>query len=134
MEGKAIEPNTGLALTELTESQRQPNLLIAGEGPAIPEERLYKLVDVLDAISKETGKTAAQVSINWLLQRPTVASVLIGARDEEQLRENLGSVGWNLSEEQVARLDEASETDTIYPYWHQRGFTERNPFPTKLYK
>jgi len=106
----------------------------AGEGPAIPEERLYRLVDVLDAISEETGKTVSQVSINWLLQRPTVASVLIGARDEEQLRENLGAVGWNLSAEQVARLDEASETDTIYPYWHQRGFTERNPLPTKLYK
>ena len=106
----------------------------AGEGPAIPEERLYRLVDVLDAISEETGKTAAQISINWLLQRPTVASVLIGARDEEQLRENLGAVGWNLSAEQVARLDEVSETDTIYPYWHQRGFTERNPLPTKLYK
>ena len=106
----------------------------AGEGPAIPEERFYRLLDVLDSISEETGKTVAQVSINWLLQRPTVASVLIGARDEEQLRENLGAVGWNLSAEQVARLDEASETDTIYPYWHQRGFTERNPLPTKLYK
>jgi len=106
----------------------------AGEGPAIPEERFYGLLDVLDAISEETGKTVAQVSINWLLQRPTVASVLIGARDEEQLRENLGAVGWNLSAEQVARLDEASETDTIYPYWHQRGFAERNPSPTKLYK
>jgi aryl-alcohol dehydrogenase-like predicted oxidoreductase len=106
----------------------------AGEGPAIPEERFYRLLDVLDSIGEETGKTVAQVSINWLLQRPTVASVLIGARDEEQLRENLGAVGWNLSAEQVARLDEASETDTIYPYWHQRGFTERNPFPTKLYK
>jgi len=106
----------------------------AGEGPEIPEERLFRLVDVLDAISKETGKTVSQVSINWLLQRPTVASVLIGARGEEQLRENLGAVGWNLSAEQVARLDEASETDIIYPYWHQRGFTERNPFPTKMYK
>jgi aryl-alcohol dehydrogenase-like predicted oxidoreductase len=106
----------------------------AGEGPEIPEERFYRVVDVLDAISEETGKTVSQVSINWLLQRPTVATVLIGARDEAQLRENLGAVGWNLSTEQVARLDEASETDTIYPYWHQRGFTERNPFPTKLYK
>jgi aryl-alcohol dehydrogenase-like predicted oxidoreductase len=106
----------------------------AGEGPAIPDEWFYTIVDVLDAISAETGKTVAQVSLNWLLQRPTVASVIIGARDEEQLRENLGAVGWNLSAEQVARMDAASETDTIYPYWHQRQFTERNPFPTKLYK
>jgi aryl-alcohol dehydrogenase-like predicted oxidoreductase len=106
----------------------------ADEGPAIPEEWLYGVVDVLDTISQETGKSVAQVSLNWLLQRPTVASVLIGARDEAQLLENLGAVGWNLSAEQVARLDAVTQTDTIYPYWHQRGFTERNPLPTKLYK
>jgi len=106
----------------------------AGEGPAIPDERLYKLVDLLDELTAETGKTVAQVSLNWLLQRPTVASVIIGARDEEQLRENLGAVGWNLTADQVARLDAVSETDTIYPFWHQRGFTERNPLPIKLYK
>jgi aryl-alcohol dehydrogenase-like predicted oxidoreductase len=106
----------------------------AGEGPEIPEERLYKVIDVLDSISAETGKTVAQVSLNWLLQRPTVASVIIGARDEAQLRENLGTIGWNLTAEQVAQLDAVSEIDTIYPYWHQRGFTERNPLPTKLYK
>ena len=106
----------------------------AGEGPEIPEERLYNIVDVLDATSAETGKTVAQVSLNWLLQRPTVASIIIGARNEQQLQENLGAVGWDLTAEQVARLDAASETDTIYPFWHQRGFTERNPLPTKLYK
>jgi aryl-alcohol dehydrogenase-like predicted oxidoreductase len=106
----------------------------AGEGPAIPDTWLYDVVDVLDAISAETGKTVAQVSLNWLLQRPTVASVIIGARNEEQLLDNLGATGWNLSPEQVARLDEVTETDTIYPYWHQRGFTKRNPLPTKLYK
>ncbi len=106
----------------------------AGEGPAIADEWLYGIVDVLDAISAETGKTVAQVSLNWLLQRPTVASVIIGARDEAQLLDNLGAVGWNLSPEQVARLDAASETDTIYPYWHQRGFADRNPLSTKLYR
>jgi aryl-alcohol dehydrogenase-like predicted oxidoreductase len=106
----------------------------AGEGPAISEEWFYSVVDVLDAISAETGKTVAQVSLNWLLQRPTVSSVIIGARDEAQLQENLGAVGWNLTVEQVARLDAVTETDTIYPFWHQRGFTERNPLPTKLYK
>jgi aryl-alcohol dehydrogenase-like predicted oxidoreductase len=106
----------------------------AGEGPAMPEEWFYSVMDVLDAISAETGKTVAQVALNWLLQRPTVANVLIGARDEEQLHENLGAVGWNLNAEQVTRLDAVSETDTIYPYWHQRGFQERNPLPVKLYK
>lgn len=106
----------------------------AGEGPAIDDEWLYSVVDVLDAISAETGKTVSQVSLNWLLQRPTVATVLIGARTEEQLRENLGAVGWNLSADQVARLDAVSELPTIYPYWHQRGFAERNPLATPVYK
>jgi aryl-alcohol dehydrogenase-like predicted oxidoreductase len=106
----------------------------AGEGPAIPDDWFYNVVDVLDEVSAETGKTVSQVSLNWLLQRPTVASVLIGARNEAQLRDNLGAVGWNLTAEQVARLDAVSETDTIYPYWHQRGFAERNPTATKIYK
>lgn len=101
----------------------------AGEGPAPADDWFYRIVDVLDAISAETGKTVAQVALNWLLQRPSVASVIIGARDEGQLRENLGAVGWNLSPEQVARLEAVSATDTIYPFWHQRGFTERNPLP-----
>ncbi len=101
-----------------------------GEGPSIPEEWFYHLVDVLDEVSAETGKTVAQVALNWLLQRPTVASLIIGARNEEQLRLNLGAVGWNLTAEQVTKLDEASERETIYPYWHQRGFTDRNPQPT----
>ena len=106
----------------------------AEEGPPIADEWLHSVVDVLDAVSEETGKTVSQVSLNWLLQRPTVASVLMGARDEEQLRENLGAAGWNLSAEQVARLDAVTELDTIYPYWHQRGFAERNPVATPLYK
>jgi aryl-alcohol dehydrogenase-like predicted oxidoreductase len=106
----------------------------AGEGPDIPDDFFYGVIDVLDAISAETGKTVAQVAINWLLQRPSVASVVIGARHEAQLIDNLGAVGWNLTAEQVARLDAVSETDTIYPYWHQRGFTERNPTAVALYK
>ena len=77
----------------------------------------------------ETGKTVPQVALNWLLQRPTVANVIIGARNEEQLRQNLGAVGWNLTAEQVARLDAATATTLAYPYWHQRGFGERNPPP-----
>jgi aryl-alcohol dehydrogenase-like predicted oxidoreductase len=84
---------------------------------------------VLDAIAEETGKTVAQIALNWLLQRPTVSTIIIGARNEEQLKANLGAVGWNLTPEQVARLDAASFREPIYPYWHQWGFQERNPLP-----
>ena len=87
------------------------------------------MVDALDAVAAEAGKTVPQVALNWLLQRPTVSSIIVGARTEEQLRQNLGSVGWNLTAEQVARLDKASASQPIYPYWHQRQFTERNPLP-----
>jgi aryl-alcohol dehydrogenase-like predicted oxidoreductase len=98
------------------------------QGPPVNDEYLYKVVDALDEVAKETGKSIPQIALNWLLQRPTVANVIIGARDEEQLRQNLGSVGWNLTAEQIARLDAASDVVPIYPYWHQRQF-ERNPKP-----
>ncbi|KXU94279.1 aldo/keto reductase [Caballeronia megalochromosomata] len=101
----------------------------ADMGPPVPEEYLYRVVDALDAIAEQTGKTVPQIALNWLLQRPTVATVLIGARNEEQLRQNLGAVGWNLTPEQVKTLDEASAVRPAYPYWHQQGFAERNPFP-----
>jgi aryl-alcohol dehydrogenase-like predicted oxidoreductase len=96
-------------------------------GPQVPEEYLYRVVDALDAVAAEVGKTVPQVALNWLLQRPTVATVIIGARNEDQLKQNLGAVGWNLTMEQVAKLDAASEVPLAYPYWHQRGFAERNP-------
>ena len=99
-------------------------------GPSVPDEYLYAVVDALDAVGAETGKTVPQVALNWLLQRPTVSTLVIGARNEEQLRQNLGAVGWNLTADQIARLDAASAVTPIYPYWHQRGFAERNPFPT----
>ena len=102
----------------------------ADAGPPVSDEYLYTVVDALDSISEETGKSVPQIAINWLLQRPTVATVVIGARNEEQLRQNLESVGWNLTAEQVALLDKASAATRIYPYWHQAGFKERNPFPT----
>ena len=101
----------------------------AAIGPPVPEEHLYNVVDALDAVASETGKTVPQVALNWLLQRPTISSVILGARNEEQLRQNLAAVGWNLSAEQVARLDEASAVTPAYPYWWQRNFTERNPSP-----
>lgn len=98
-------------------------------GPQVPEEHLYNIVDALDAVAKETGKSIPQVALNWLLQRPTVSNIIVGARNEDQLKENLGAVGWNLTKDQVAKLDAASAVPLTYPYWHQRGFAERNPPP-----
>jgi aryl-alcohol dehydrogenase-like predicted oxidoreductase len=93
-------------------------------------EIVYRVVDVLDALTEATGKTPAQIAPNWLLQRPSVATLVVGARNEEQFRNNLGAVGWRLTSDQITRLDAASAKDKIYPYWHQAGFTSRNPFPT----
>jgi aryl-alcohol dehydrogenase-like predicted oxidoreductase len=101
----------------------------AESGPPVDDEYLYRVVDALDEIVKETGKTVPQISLNWLLQRPTVASVIIGARNEEQLKQNLDAAGWKLTPEQVNKLDEASAVTPIYPYWHQRQFSQRNPPP-----
>jgi aryl-alcohol dehydrogenase-like predicted oxidoreductase len=98
-------------------------------GPQVGDEYLYGVIDALDEIAKETGKTIPQIALNWLLQRPTVSTLVIGARNEEQLRQNLGAVGWDLTAEQVAKLDAASNVTPVYPYWHQRGFGERNPPP-----
>jgi aryl-alcohol dehydrogenase-like predicted oxidoreductase len=102
----------------------------ADYGPPVNNDYLYKVVDALDEVAKETGKTIPQVALNWLLQRPTVSNVIIGARNEEQLRQNLGAVGWNLTPAQVAKLDAASAVTLVYPYWHQRQFADRNPPPT----
>ncbi len=101
----------------------------AGFAPPAEEERLYNVVDALLTVAQETGKTVPQVAINWLLRRPTVSSVLIGARDEQQLRDNLGAVGWSMTEEQAARLDKASAVTPpypYYPYWNGQ-FAERTP-------
>ena len=101
----------------------------AEQGPPIPNEHLYKVVDALEEIAKETEKSIPQVALNWLFQRPTVSTVIIGARNEEQLRQNLAAAGWKLTAEQVAKLDKASEVTKIYPYWHQVQFANRNPLP-----
>jgi aryl-alcohol dehydrogenase-like predicted oxidoreductase len=98
-------------------------------GPQMSDDYLYRVVDALDEVAAETGRSVPQIALNWLLQRPTVSTVVIGARNEEQLKQNLGAVGWNLSKEQVAKLDEASAVTPAYPYWHQAGFQERNPSP-----
>jgi aryl-alcohol dehydrogenase-like predicted oxidoreductase len=112
---------------EVSRLQDQRNV---DSGPPVSDEYLFTVVDALDAVAAETGKTVPQIALNWLLRRPTVSTLVIGARNEEQLRQNLGAVGWELTAEQTARLDAASAVTPIYPYWHQRGFAERNPFPT----
>jgi aryl-alcohol dehydrogenase-like predicted oxidoreductase len=101
-------------------------------GPPVDDERLYRVVDTLEEIGREMGKTVPQVAIAWLLTRPTISSVIIGARNEAQLRDNLGAVGWSMSREQLAKLDKASEVMPSYPYYPyrtQEGFARLNPPP-----
>ena len=100
-------------------------------GPIVEDEHLFAVVDVLDAIAKDTGKSIPQVALNWLLHRPSVSNIVIGARDEAQLKDNLGALGWALDAAQMDRLDEATRRMPAYPYWHQRDFDERNPKPTR---
>ncbi|MGD0192593.1 MAG: aldo/keto reductase [Rhizomicrobium sp.] len=101
-------------------------------GPQVDDAYLYKVVDALEIVAKETDKTVPQVALNWLLHRPTVSTVVIGARNEQQLLDNIGAAGWWLTAEQVKTLDQASHVTMPYPYWHQRQFVERNPFPTRV--
>jgi len=113
----------------LPETSRLRTKVVADNGPQVRDDLLFKVVDALDVVAAETGKTVPQVALNWLLQRPSVATLIIGARNEEQLVQNLGAVGWTLTPAQVAALDAASSTALTYPYWHQRSFGERNPSP-----
>jgi aryl-alcohol dehydrogenase-like predicted oxidoreductase len=115
--------------TGIPKESRLNAKVVADSGPQVPEEHLYKVVDAIDEIAKETGKTVPQIALNWLLQRPTISTLIIGARNEEQLKANLGAVGWKLTPDQVAKLDAASEVPLSYPYWHQRQFGERNSKP-----
>ena len=101
----------------------------ADNGPPVDDEYLFRVMDAIDDVAKETGKSVPQIALNWLLQRPTVANVIVGARDEQQLKQNLGSVGWKLTQAQIAKLDTASARTKTYPYWHQEEFIERNPLP-----
>jgi aryl-alcohol dehydrogenase-like predicted oxidoreductase len=112
----------------LPETSRLP--VTSVRGPQVSDEHLYRVVDALDEVAQETGKTVPQIALNWLLRRPTVSTLVFGARNEEQLRQNLGAVGWSLTAEQVAKLDSASAMPIAYPYWHQRQtYGERNPPP-----
>jgi len=99
-------------------------------GPIVVDEFLHGVVDALDAVAKRTGKTIPQVAINWLLQRPTVANVVIGARNRQQLQDNLGAIGWMLSAEDIGELDAASHETPVYPYWNQVLLDHRDPKPT----
>jgi aryl-alcohol dehydrogenase-like predicted oxidoreductase len=115
----------------LPETSRLRSKLAVDKGPPVDDEYVFRVVDALEAVGKELGKTVPQVALNWLLQRPSVSNVIIGARNEEQLRQNLSAVGWNLTAAQVARLDAASAAMPAYPYWHQAQF-ERNPPPVDI--
>jgi len=116
--GQPLPPNTRLTSKAAAEA-----------GPQVSDDYLHKVIDAIDDVAQETGKTIPQVALNWLLQRPTVSNIVIGARNEEQLKQNLGAIGWNLSAEQVAKLDAASQVPKAYPYWHQTFFKGRNPWP-----
>lgn len=114
----------GTGLPELSRLHKS-----AEYGPPVDDEYLFTVVDALDQVSKETGKSVPEISLNWLMQRPTVASIIIGARNEEQLKQNLKAADWKLSKEQVENLDRASLTNKIYPYWHQAQFPQLIPSP-----
>ena len=100
-------------------------------GPPVDDEYLFTVVDALQDVADEVGKTIPQVALNWLLQRPTVSNVVVGARNADQLKQNLGALGWQLDEAHIAKLDAASHREPTYPYWHQKGFDQRNPKPTQ---
>lgn len=113
--------------TGIPQESRLNSKTVIDAGPQVPEAYLYTVVDALDELAIETGKTVPQIALNWLLRRPTVSSVIVGARNEHQLRQNLDAVGWSLSPEQIAKLDAASDVARAWPYWHQHQFKERNP-------
>jgi aryl-alcohol dehydrogenase-like predicted oxidoreductase len=113
----------------LPKDSRLQSRIVVESGPRPDDEYLYRVIDSLDEVAKETGKTIPQIALNWLLGRPSVSTLVIGARNEEQLKSNLGAIGWRLTPQQVAKLDAASEVPLAYPYWHQQVFSERNPKP-----
>jgi aryl-alcohol dehydrogenase-like predicted oxidoreductase len=115
--------------TGIPKESRLNSKLVQDMGPQVPEEHLYKVVEAIDEVAKETGKSVPQIALNWLLRRPTVSSLIVGARNQQQLRQNLGAIGWSLTPEQVAKLDAASELPLAYPYWHQRQFPTLIPKP-----
>jgi aryl-alcohol dehydrogenase-like predicted oxidoreductase len=114
----------GMPLPEVTRWRNEKQKSV---GVVVPDEHLFKVVEALETVAAETGKTVPQVALNWVTARPGVSSVLIGARTEQQLQDNLGAIGWSLTPQQMAALDTASHVRPSYPAWHQRVFIERNP-------
>jgi aryl-alcohol dehydrogenase-like predicted oxidoreductase len=128
---------SGLLSGKYRRDQPRPDARVAQGGSpvpgfAVPEETLYRVLDVLDVVAAEAEKSVAQVALNWLLQRPTVDNIIIGARNEDQLKQNLGATGWALTVDQAKRLDAASQSNPGYPYWHQREHPMLNAAP-RLY-
>ena len=108
--------------TGIPNHTRLSSKMVADVGPQVPEDYLFTIVDALDAIAKETDKSIPQVALNWLLSKPTVSSVIIGARNEEQLRQNIAAESWRLSESQITKLNAASQLPKSYPAWKQEGY------------
>ena len=100
-------------------------------GPEVDNEYLFRVVDALSEVANARDATVPQVALAWLLTRPSVSNVVIGARSEEQLRDNLRAAELKLTADDITKLDAASHRTPIYPYWHQRDFDERNPKPTR---
>jgi aryl-alcohol dehydrogenase-like predicted oxidoreductase len=120
-------PLAGGALTgKIRRGQPPPPESRVGKIDFVPfdRDRLVGLVDVMEEVARAVGKSIPQVALNWLLQRPTVANVVIGARDEAQLRQNLGALDWKLDAELVRKLDAASSVKPTYPAWHQQDFPQ----------
>ena len=120
-------PLAGGALSgKIRRNQAPPKDSRLGQISFVPynEALLFNVVDVLDSIAKERGKTIPQVALNWILRKPTISNIIVGARNAEQLKQNLGAIGWKLTDEEVARLDAVSAAPIPYPNWHQNGFPQ----------
>jgi aryl-alcohol dehydrogenase-like predicted oxidoreductase len=102
------------------------------EPPVYDEDRLYDTVDVLVEIGSEHDVSAAQVALAWLLTRPSINSVIIGARTDEQLADNLQAVSLQLSESELGRLERVSRPPLLYPYWHQLATSADRLSPADL--
>jgi aryl-alcohol dehydrogenase-like predicted oxidoreductase len=126
----------GLLSGKYRRGQPQPagsrHLTDWGEPPIRDQERLYDIIEELVAIAGERGVTAAQVALAWLLGRPAVATLVIGARDERQLDANLAAADLALSPEECARLDRVSAPPLLYPYWHQAKTAKDRLSPADL--
>ncbi len=123
-------PLAGGALSgKIKRGQTAPKDSRLGQIKFVPyeDEKLFPIVDELEKIAKERNKTIPQVALNWILRKPTISNIVVGARNEEQLKQNLGAIGWRLTDEEVARLDKVSHPGWPYPYWHQQGFKQLIP-------